>query len=717
MCIDYRALNRVTIKSRYPIPRADELIDQLRGAKFFSKIDLRGGYLQIRVNEADCYKTAFPTRYGSYEYTVMPFGLTNAPSTFQLTMNEIFRPLLDKCAIVYLDDILIYSTTREAHLKDLEAVFTLLQQHRLITKGSKCEFLKQELEFLGHVISIDGVKIDPKQIATIQDWKPPANLRELQSFLGFASFMSGGGEQQAAFDQLKLFLTIPPVLRIADPHRPFELITDASDLAVGAVLLQDFGEGLQPIAYESRKLNPAERNYPVHDKELLAIVHAFKVWRCYLTGADVTVRTDHKSLQFIRAQPTLNPRQIRWLDYLKSNFHYRVTYKRGASNIADALTRPSVHTTAVLITQTNPLLTGLFTHGYSTDPFFMTNSHPQLTVKQGAYYIKSGTNRFWVPACRTLRELLIQEAHDSNFSGHYGIDKIAKLLSRNYYWPDLLTDVQQYVTSCATCQRMKLSRLRPAGLMQPLEPPSRPWQQVTMDFVTGLPAGPSGNDAILVVVDRLTKMAHFAACKTTITAEQTAKLFLTNIVRLHGIPSAIISDRDPRFTSNFWTKTWQQYGTRLHLSTAYHPQSDGQTERTNQTMEQLIRTTCTDPAQWEDSLPLIEFAYNNAPSATTTQSPFFLNYGIDPTTPLSPPIENPAPRSQQFVENLRQSQHKAADAILKANQRAKQQADRRRRDLNLAPGQLVLLDTRNLGIPLPNNLRPRFCGPFRIIRM
>ncbi|GJP37609.1 hypothetical protein CLOM_g22000 [Closterium sp. NIES-68] len=397
MCIDYRALNRVTIKSRYPIPRADKLIDQLRGAKFFSKIDVRGAYHQIRVTEADRYKTAFRTRYGSYEYTVMPFGLTNAPSTFQLTMNEVFQPLLDKCVIVYLDDILIYSTTREQLLKDLEAVFSLLQQNPLITKGSKCKFLKHELEFLGHVISIDGVKIDPKKIATIQDWKPPATLRELQSFLGFVNYvrrfipnMAGvtspftdllkkgtfyewGGEQQAAFDQLKLFLTTPPVLRIADPHRPFELITDASNLAVGAVLLQDFGKVLQPIAYESRKLNPAERNYPVHDKELLAIVHAFKVWRCYLTGADVTVRTDHKLLQFIRAQPTLNPRQIRWLDYLESNFHYSVTYKRGVSNIADALTRPSIHTAAVLITQTNLLLTGLFTHGYSTDPFFTTN--------------------------------------------------------------------------------------------------------------------------------------------------------------------------------------------------------------------------------------------------------------------------------------------------------------------------------------------------------
>ncbi|GJP45444.1 hypothetical protein CLOM_g4833 [Closterium sp. NIES-68] len=321
MCIDYRTLNRVTIKSRYHILRADELINQLRRAKFFSKIDLRGSCHQIRVNEADFYKTAFRTRYGSYEHMVMPLGLTNAPSTFQLTMDEVFWPLLDKCVIVYLDDILVYSTTQEQQLKDLTEVFSPLRQHRLITKGSKCQFLKHELEVLGHVISIDGVQIDPKKIATIQDWKPPANLRELQSFMGFVNYIrrfipNMAGVTSPLTDLLKkgtskVFLTTHPVLRIADPHRPFELITNASDLAVGAVLLQDFDEGLQPIAYESRKLNPAERNYYVHDNELLAIVHAFKVWRCYMTGADMTVRTDHKSLQFIRAQPTLNPRLIR----------------------------------------------------------------------------------------------------------------------------------------------------------------------------------------------------------------------------------------------------------------------------------------------------------------------------------------------------------------------------------------------------------------------
>ncbi|GJP79674.1 hypothetical protein CLOP_g9876 [Closterium sp. NIES-67] len=232
MCIDYRALNKQTIRKKCPIPRIDDLLDHLRGATVFSKLDLRSGYWQIRMADNYIHKTAFRTRYGSYEYLVMPFGLTNAPATFQAEMNHILCPLLDECVVVYVDDILIYSTTREQHLKDLEEFLTLCDQHRLITKGSK---------------------------------------------------------KQVVFDQMKTFLMTPPVLRIANPDRPYELITDASDIAVCALLLQEFGEGLQPIAYDSRELQGAERNYPVHDKEMLAIVNAFKTWRCYLSGADATL--------------------------------------------------------------------------------------------------------------------------------------------------------------------------------------------------------------------------------------------------------------------------------------------------------------------------------------------------------------------------------------------------------------------------------------------
>ncbi|CAI7731243.1 unnamed protein product [Closterium sp. NIES-53] len=293
---------------------------------------------------------AFRTRYGSFEYTVMPFGLTCAPATFQMTMNEAFRPLLDKCVIIYLDDILVYSRDKQQHLADLEVVFKVLDEHRLLTKGSKCEFFHDRLECLGHVISEDGVEIDPKKVDTVKVWHPPTNITELQSILGFVNYVrrfvldmarltatltdllrkgvafTRGEKEHAAFSALNNVLCSPPVLRIADPHCPFEMVTDASDIAIGVVLLQDFGNGLEPITFESRNLHPPEKNYPIHDREMFAIVHALKVWRCYLTGADVTVRTDHKSLQYLRAQPHLNPRQIRWLDFLESNFNYTVTY-------------------------------------------------------------------------------------------------------------------------------------------------------------------------------------------------------------------------------------------------------------------------------------------------------------------------------------------------------------------------------------------------------
>ncbi|GJP37508.1 hypothetical protein CLOM_g9924 [Closterium sp. NIES-68] len=425
-----------------------------------------------------------------------------------------------------------------------------------------------------------------------------------------------------------------------------------SDIAIGAILIQDFGDGLQPVAYESRKLQGAKKNYTVHDKEMLAIVHAFKTWRCYMTGADVTVRTDHKSLQYLRAQPNLNPRQMRWLDFLESNFHYTITYKRGANYIADALTRPISHTAAILITQTSSLLTGLFNNGYKIDPFFRSAIHQQHTIAAGHYFNKRDTSRIWVPGYDLLRTLLIQESHDNPTSGHFGVDKTTKTLHRNYYWPNMADDVRKYVSSCTACQIMKSSHQRAAGLLQPLDPPERPWQHITMDYGTGMPTGPSGNDAILVVVDRLTKMAHFIACQQTITAEQTAQLFIANFIRVHGLPTAIISDRDPKFTSNFWRHLWDQFGTKLQFSSAYHPQTDGQTERVNQTMEQLIRTTCTDPQTWEKSLPLLEFAYNNAPSATTQQSSFFLNYGQDLVVPSTPNIETLVPWSQKFAEDI-----------------------------------------------------------------
>ncbi|CAI7877024.1 unnamed protein product, partial [Closterium sp. NIES-54] len=333
MCIDYRALNKQTVKNKYPIPRIDDLLDQLRGATVFSKLDLRSGYSQIKMADNSIHKMAFRTRYGSYEYLVMPFGLCNAPATFQAEMNHILRPLLDECVMVYLDDILIYSKNMKEHVEHLRKVFEILRKNRFYVKLSKSDFALKKVQFLGHMVSAEGVHVDPRKIEAVKKWKVPKNMKELQQFLGFTNYYNRFVPQyakiaaplvdllkkdtpfkwdtphQQAMEQLQTALTTAPVLILPDPEKDYVVEAEASDQAVGAVLMQDHGNGLQPIAYLSKKLHGAELNYPIHDKEALAMVVAFKAWRCYLEGAKTSVYTDHCSLKYLKSQPTLPRRQ------------------------------------------------------------------------------------------------------------------------------------------------------------------------------------------------------------------------------------------------------------------------------------------------------------------------------------------------------------------------------------------------------------------------
>ncbi|GJP66599.1 hypothetical protein CLOP_g23514 [Closterium sp. NIES-67] len=366
MCIDYRALNKQTIKNNYPIPRIDDLLDQLRGAMVFSKLDLRSGYWQIRMADNSVHKTSFRTRYGSYEYLVMPFGLTNAPATFQAEVNHILCPLLDECVVVYLDNILVYSRDMQQHVEHLRRVFEILRRERFYVKLSKSEFALEKVQFLGHIISAQGVHVDPKNIEAVRTWKTPEKVKELQQILGFANYYNRFVPQyakiaaplrnllkkntpykwepkhQEAVQQLKQALTSAPVLILPDPERNYVIKADASDQAVRAVLMQDQGNGLQPIPYLSKKLHGAEQNYPIHDKEALAIIIALKKWRCYLEGRKTRVYTDHCKLKYLKTQPSL----VRWINFLETHFHYDIVYKPGHKNKADALSRPA-HVAAI----------------------------------------------------------------------------------------------------------------------------------------------------------------------------------------------------------------------------------------------------------------------------------------------------------------------------------------------------------------------------------
>jgi len=359
MCIDYRQLNKLTIKNKYPLPRIDELFDQVKGATVFSKIDLRSGYHQIRIKEEDIAKTAFRTRYGHYKFVVLPFRLTNAPATFMCLMNSVFRKFLDKFVLIFIDDILIYSPTKEEHEEHLRSVLQTLREHQLYAKFSKCDFFKEEIQYLGHVITKEGIAVDPKKIRTIMEWPVPKNVADIRSFMGFAGYyrifvedfsrvaypitslqkkgraFKWTSECQQSFEKLKRLLTSAPILSIADPNKDYVVCTDASREGVDGVLMQ---EG-KVIAYESRKLKEHEQKYSTYDLELSAVIHALKMWRHYLLGRKFLLLTDHHSLTNYFSQPTLNSRQAHWADSL-SGFDFDIKHLKGRENrVADALSR------------------------------------------------------------------------------------------------------------------------------------------------------------------------------------------------------------------------------------------------------------------------------------------------------------------------------------------------------------------------------------------
>ncbi|XP_039023154.1 uncharacterized protein LOC120155744 [Hibiscus syriacus] len=657
-CVDYRKLNSMTVKDKFPIPVVEDLLDELHGAVYFSKIDLRSGYWQIRIKPEDIYKTAFRTHQGHYEF-------------------------------------------------------------------------KTQVEYLGHIISASGVSTDPTKVAAMKNWPMSKSLKSLRGFLGltgyYRRFIKNYGtiskpltqmlkkdsfkwstEALTSFDNLKHAMCIAPVLALPDFGKSFYLETDASSGGIGAVLSQ---EG-RPIAYLSKALSPRHAALSIYEREYLAILMAVSKWRHYLESSPFIIKTDHEPLKYLLEQKLTTAIQKKGLTKLLG-LDYSIQYRKGKSNVvADALSRQwedkgqymAMGTTLIIpswVLEVEDSYKGdkMATEWLSILPV-NRNADPRWTYSKGILRFKG---RVYIGGIGPLRLQILQLLHDSPYGGHSGIQATYQRIRENFYWPKLKAMVANYVGGCQVCQQTKVEHVPKPGLLQPLPIPQQAWEIITMDFIEGLPTSQKKN-CILVVVDKFTKYSHFLALSHPYTAADVAKLYLDTVYKLHGQPKMAISDRDKTFTSLFWRELMKQLGTKTLFSTAYHPETDGQTER---------------PKQWAKWLPHAEWWYNTTYHTALKLTPFEALYGYKPPTMVSQTETN-----VQSVSALMRSREDIRQLVKlqleHASNRMKQNTDKKRTERVFVVGDTVYLKLqpyRQTSLALRKNLKlaAKYYGPYTVI--
>lgn len=795
-CVDYRALNKVTSQDRYPLPLIKETLRSLSGARWFTKLDVRSAFHRIRMAEGQEHLTAFRTRFGLFEWLVCPFGLAGAPATFQRYINKSLGDALGDFVTAYLDDILIYSGgSRKDHMKKVRAVLERLRAAGLNLDLAKCAFAVTEVKYLGFIVEAGkAIRADPEKVAAIREWEAPRTVRGVRSFIGFANFyrefipkfsgtaeplirltkrnvpFSWGREESAAFETLKKAFIEYPVLAQWDPERETIVEADCSGRALGGCLSQVDGKGvLRPVAYHSAQLSQAERNYTIHDKELLAIISCLKAWTAELRGVarPFTILTDHKNLVYFMEPRLVSERQARWAELL-SLFNYSLRYRPGSqAGRPDALSRSSAardddvpQMTQVLRPAVASLVAsgpnvGVRPLGTDMEPsalrgpprgsVLFSNAHLQqlwdeAVVADPTYQLRlkavqDGERRFpkeartgeqiancninahraltykgrlWLPSWEPLTTAIIHQVHDQSIGGHPGKNTTFRLVSRDFHWDNMSRSIAQFVRNCH-CYGGHVSRRRRQGLLQPLPIADQFWKQISIDFMVELPAKSSGGPRFLMVItDRLSKYVQLEAMES-MTAEACAERFKTAWWRFHGFPSNIITDRGSDWVGHFWSTLCGLVGVKQDLSTAYHPQTDGGTERANQEVQAILRmVVCFEQDDWPDHLAATQLALNNRDSSVTGVSPNRLINGFDVDTiqmAFHPETSRLSPkgRAVAFLNHLKEGIELTQSAIAFAQQRQREGADRSRRPAErFKVGDKVWLSLRNIKTNRPS---------------
>ena len=725
MCVDYRQLNAKTRKDAYPLPRIEESLDALTGAKWFSTLDLASGYNQVAMAEADKAKTAFCTPFGLFEFNRMPFGLCNAPGTFQRLMERMFGDQRFQSVLLYLDDIIVFSSTVRQHLERLEEVFSRLDRQGLKVKLSKCHFFQKEVKYLGHVVSEQGVATDPDKLAAVREWKRPSHLAELRSFLGFASYyrrfvegfaklaaplhhlvarLSGPNKKgktpktplsdswdehcEHAFLALREGLTTAPVLAYADFQKPFILETDASHGGLGAVLSQEHDGKRRPIAFASRALKPTERNmdnYSSMKLEFLALKWAVtEKFREYLLGNKVTVYTDNNPLRHLQTAK-LGALEQRWASQLAS-FDYTLEYRPGRSNgNADALSRqyldrfntgidvpPALHnlppdhsvpqeihiremaampgfsqTELSSLQKQDPVIGPVLKYWregrtpgreereqLSQESKELLRQWGRLVERDSVLYRKiyppgDGKELLQILLPQCLQEKVFQSVHDGH--GHQGVDRTLQLTRDRGYWPGMAKDIEEWCRSCGRCMLAKEGpRIRAyRGSLQA----SRPNELLAMDFTLLEPAS-DGRENVLVLTDVFSKFTQAIPTRDQ-RASTVADVLVKHWFHLFGVPSRIHSDQGRNFESKIIKQLCDTYGIKKTRTTPWHPAGNGQCERFNRTLHDLLRTLPPEKKRrWPHYLSQVTYSYNTTAHQTTGLAPHYIMFGREPQLPV-----------------------------------------------------------------------------------